>query len=163
VPETRISCPTETDTFIKWRGMASILIALAGCATTTMAVPEKDAAAKSFATTAGLANVYVYRLSATAGAEKYVVSLDGRRVGESASGTFLHALVAPGPHTIVLSGRSQASFAFSAEARTNVFIKVDPHVSWWWPTPTTIHLLQVSDQEGAMRDVMRCDLAQEPE
>jgi hypothetical protein len=142
--------------------MFSILLALAGCATTTMAVPEKDAAAKSFATTEGHANVYLYRLSAIAGAEKYVVSLDGRRVGESAAGTFLHAVVTPGPHTILLSGKSEATFAFSAEARTNVFIKVDPHVSWWWPTPTTIRLLLVDDQEGAMQDVRRCDLAQEP-
>jgi hypothetical protein len=140
----RAPCPSRLDPFTKWRAAVAILPALAGCATTTMAVAEKDAAAKSFATTGEHANVYLYRLSVTAGAQKYLVSLDGRVLGESAVGTFLHAAVAPGEHTLVLTGKSQASLSFSAEAGTNVFIKVDPLGSgWWWPAPTTVQLLQV--------------------
>lgn len=160
MPMHRAPCPSGLDPFAKSRAAVAILLALAGCATTTMAVAERDAAAKSFATNEAHANVYVYRLSATAGAQKYVASLDGRVLGESAVGTFLYGAVAPGAHTLVLSGKSEASLSFPAEAGTNVFIKVDPRVSgWWWPSPTTIQLLQVSDPEGAMDDVRRCDLA----
>jgi len=151
------------DSFIQWRGIASILLALAGCATTTMAAVEKDAAAKSFASTADQANVYVYRLSANAGGVTFPVSLDGRILGELAVGTFAHAVVTPGTHTVLVSGKGMEPVlvAVVAEAGKNVFVKVDPRSSPWgfvWPTPPTIHLLQVSDQEDAMEEVRRCDL-----
>ena len=68
------------DLFIQWRGIVSILLTLAGCATTTMAAVEKDAAIKSFVTSGGQANVYVYRVSAAAGSVTYSLSLDGRKL-----------------------------------------------------------------------------------
>jgi hypothetical protein len=74
----------------------------------------------------------VYRLSAAAGSVTYPVSLDGRQLGELAVGTFAHAVVTTGPHTVLVSRKSEASFSFAAEAGKNLFIKVDPHVSGWW-------------------------------
>jgi hypothetical protein len=153
------------DLFIQWRGIFSILLTLAGCATTTMAAVEKDAAAKSFASTADQANLYVYRLSANSGGVTFPVSLDGRKLGELAVGTFGHAVVTPGTHTVLVSGkrREPVSVAVVAEAGKNVFIKVDSWDWVWFPFPSTINLKEVSDQEDAMQEVRRCDLIKRAE
>jgi hypothetical protein len=83
-----------------------------------MATVETDAAAKSFAPTADQANFYVYRLSGAWPDVTCPVSLDGRKLGELAVGSFARAVVAPGPHTAFVScGGLDTSLSFAATAR----------------------------------------------
>jgi uncharacterized protein (DUF2345 family) len=120
-----------------------------------MASAERDTAAKSFKSGADQANVYVYRLSAAAMLVKFPVSLDGKYLGELAVGTFAHASVAPGQHTVLSSGENQATFTFTVAAGQNVFIKAEPNIGW---TAAGISLLPRTDPEEAMQEVMRCSL-----
>ena len=76
-----------------------------------------------------------------------------------------HAVVTPGTHTVLVSGkrREPVAVAVVAEAGKNVFIKVDSWDWVWFPLPSTINLKEVSDQEDAMQEVRRCDLIKRAE
>jgi hypothetical protein len=156
---------------IRSRGIVSVLFTLAGCATTSMAAVQKDAAAKSFASTTDRANVYVYRLSVDAGSVTCPISLDGKNLGALAVGTFAHVLAAPGPHTVTLSCVGlESSLSFVAPAGENLFIKAEPRLHWayryvwlWGGDTWQLLLLPMTDPEDAMREVRRCDLIQGPE
>jgi hypothetical protein len=88
---------------------------------------------------------------------KFPVSLDGKYLGELAVGTFAHASVAPGQHTVLSSGENQATFTFTVAAGQNVFIKADPNMGW---TAARFSPLPRTDLEEAMQEVMRCSLVQ---
>jgi hypothetical protein len=134
-----------------------------------MAAAERDAAAKSFTTNGGQANLYVYRLSAAAGGVTYPVSLDGTPVGELAVGTFALAVVSPGPHTVLVAGKREASSSVTVEVEPgrNVFVRFEPRrnpwadFAWSWGGERwALLLLVMTDPEGAMQEVRRCDLIQ---
>jgi hypothetical protein len=152
-----------------WIGIASILLVAAGCASTPLAAAERDATAKSFATDGGQANVHVYRLSAAAGGVTYPVSLDGRRLGELAVGTFALAVVTPGTHSVLVEGKREASSSvtFEVEPGRNVFVRFEPRqnpwadFAWLWGGERwSLLLLVMTDPEVAMQEVRRCDLIQ---
>jgi hypothetical protein len=156
---------------IQLRGIVPILFALSGCATTSMAAVEKDAAAKSFASTTDQANVYVYRLSGEASSVTCPVSLDGMKLGALAVGTFAHVVAAPGPHTVSLSCVGlEGNLSFAAATGENVFIKGEPRLHWAWQfawlwggDTWQLLLLPMTDSEHAMQEVRRCDLIKGPE
>ena len=111
-------------------------------------------------------NAYVYRLSAAWFDVTCPVSLDGRKLGELAVGTFAHEVVNPGPHTVIAScGRLEASSSFAAAAGENVFVKLEPRQHWAWPftwswgEETWRLLLQpMAEPDEAMAETRRCDL-----
>jgi hypothetical protein len=112
-----------------------------------MAAAERDAAAKSFATNGVQANVYVYRLSAAAGDVTYPVSLDGTPLGELAVGTFALAVATPGPHTVLVAGKREAS--------------PWADFAWLWGGEKwSLRLVVMTDMEEAMEEVRRCNLTQ---
>ena len=75
-----------------------LLAALAGCASTPEAAPERDAEAKRFETRAGAASVYVFRndFPGTARLEDSVLYVDDRLIGGTLPGTFFRVDVLPG-------------------------------------------------------------------
>jgi hypothetical protein len=150
-------------------GIATILLASVGCARTSMAAAERDAAAKSFATNGVLANVYLYRLSAAAGGVTYPVSLDGTPLGELAVGTFAFAVATPGPHTVLVAGKREASSSVTVEVEPgrNVFVRFEPRrnpwadFAWLWGGEKwSLLLVVMTDTEEAMEEVRRCNLTQ---
>jgi uncharacterized protein YceK len=134
-----------------------VFLSAGGCATVLMAPKEKDAAAKTFATAAELANLYVYRASEWGTGVKYPAMLDGKMLGELPGSTFIFVQVAPGPHTLYVSAESSKTVAFVAEAGKSVYIKVTPVMGWAAPN---VSLTLMTDEKEAQEDVKGCSLIQ---
>jgi Protein of unknown function (DUF2846) len=79
------------------------LLAVA-CATTTMAPPAQDVAAKQFVAPLGKARVYVTRPGTQGAAGLANVTIDGRLVGQLAIQTYVYMDLEPGEHSIAWSG-----------------------------------------------------------
>jgi hypothetical protein len=122
-----------------------------------MASKERDAAAKSFATSADQSNLYVYRASEWGTAVKFPVTLDGRMLGELPGATFIFLPVAPGPHTLYVSGENSKTLSFTAEAGKSVYIKVTPTMGW---ASAGVSLTLMTDEKEAREDVKGCNLIQ---
>lgn len=135
--------------------LATVAAVWMGCATVPMASKESDAAAKSFAVSAGQANLFVYRASEWGSAVKFAVTLDGRMLGELPGSTFIFIPVAPGPHKVFVSGENSKTVSFAAEAGKNIYIKVTPTMGW---ASAGVSLTLMSDDKEAKQDVMACKL-----
>jgi len=79
----------------------ALLAALAGCASTPQASPERDAEAKHFITHPGTAAVYVYRndFPFVDDADS-VLYVDSRLIGATLPGTYFRVDVRPGVHLL---------------------------------------------------------------
>ena len=101
---------------------AMVVASLAGCASVNMGSPEKDAAAKQFATTPGKAAVYVYRNETMGAAVSMDVSLDGASIGQTGAKTFLYKEVTPGKHTLVSKAENTDTLQFDAVAGAITYV-----------------------------------------
>ena len=109
-------------------GIATILL-ISGCAATTeLATPEADAAAKTFIPVEGTANIYVTRKNQfTGSAVLFQVIVDGRVKGGIAPGTYHLATVDPGRHSVsVTTMENQSSQTIDAVAGESYFFEVKP-------------------------------------
>ena len=87
------------------RGAAVVLtaamLALAGCASTPQATPERDAEAKRFTVEPKSASIYIYRPDfASAEQEDSVIYLGSRQIGSTLPRTFFRIDVEPGAHLL---------------------------------------------------------------
>lgn len=104
--------------------MTALLLVLsaAGCATVPMGPALADRTAKAFTPPVGKAGLYVYRpdrfvLSALA----VSVLLNGRAMGMTKVGTYLHAQLEPGEYTVLSQGEDQSPVVVVAEPGKNYF------------------------------------------
>jgi hypothetical protein len=103
-------------------GAVFVVILASGCASVQMASPEQDAAAKSFAASPGMANIYVYRNESMGAAMKMPVALDGKLVGDTGAKTYLRLEVAPGSHTVTSKTENDSAVTVNAVAGRNYFL-----------------------------------------
>ena len=88
--------------------LAVSLLALAGCASTPQATPERDAEAKRFISYPETAGIYIYRPDfLTADMDDSDLHVDDRLIGATLPGSFFRVDVQPGTHVV----RSSASGA----------------------------------------------------
>lgn len=117
------------------RLVAMIAIASAtlvtGCASVPMASLEQDTAAKTFATSADKANIYVYRNETFGAAVKMPIAIDGRLVGDTTAKTFIKLEVAPGEHTIVSKTENDPQLKLTAAAGKNYFVWQEVKMGMW--------------------------------
>ncbi|MEK2611445.1 DUF2846 domain-containing protein [Pseudomonas shirazensis] len=86
---------------IKLFAAALCLAILTGCASVPMESPEADAALKTFAAPpADQAGLYIYRDSFAGQGLKKTVTLDGKKIGETANRVYFHQLITPGLHKL---------------------------------------------------------------
>ena len=116
-----------------WRVCAAVLALslLSACAATVeLAAPAADQAAKTFAPTAGMANIYVIREDRfTGSAVLFQLIVDQSVIGGLAPGTYHLMLVAPGPHTVsVTTSENQSMQQIDAVAGQSYFFEVKPRM-----------------------------------
>jgi hypothetical protein len=135
--------------------LASALAAAAACAAIPRAPKDRDAAAKTFATTPDKANLYVFRDSQVADALPATVLLDGKNLGATVGRTFLLAQIDPGPHTLESRGDNDAELAITAEAGKNLFVWQETSRGFLKPR-TQLHVV---DEARGQAGVAACELA----
>lgn len=89
---------------------------LTGCASITMADPEKDATAKQFkAPENGNAGIYVYRNESFGLAVPMDVEIDSKTIGTTMAKTYLYKEVPPGKH--IVTSKSENTHSIEVEAK----------------------------------------------
>ena len=90
-------------------------LGLAGCASTPLGSPERDAAAKAFHTHPGHSAIYVYRPDPGEDASEAdtVLYLDRRLIGSTLPRTYFRVDVQPGAHALRGVGIDQGAVALS--------------------------------------------------
>jgi len=114
--------------------IAAAMLVLAGCAATVeLAAPEEDLAAKSFAPTEGMANIYVTRKDQFTGSAVLLqLVIDHDVIGGIAPGTYHLVPVEPGHHTVsVTTAENQSIEEVDAEAGRSYFFEVKPKMGWF--------------------------------
>jgi hypothetical protein len=134
--------------------LPAALLTLAACAAIPRAPKDRDAAAKTFATTPDKANLYVFRDSQVADALPATVLLDGKVLGATVGRTFLLAQIDPGPHELVSRGDNDAELAVTAEAAKNLFVWQEASQGFLKPR-TKLHVV---DEARGQAGVAACEL-----
>lgn len=104
----------------------ALLAALAGCASTPQASPERDAETKQFMTHPGAAAVYVYRNDfPTAGGEDSVLYVDNRLIGATLPGTFFRVDLRPGVHLLYGIANDQGRLKLEIRSTQQHFVALN--------------------------------------
>lgn len=130
------------------------VLLLSGCASVPMASAAADQQAKSFATTAGKSNIYVYRNEYFGAAIRMPVMIDDRMVGETGANTYILATVDPGEHKIVSQSESEARLMLTTEPGRNYFVWQEVKMGMI-SAGSELHLV---DADKGMRGVKECKL-----
>jgi hypothetical protein len=129
--------------------LAAIALALAGCASTPQASPDRDTEAKRFLTHPRTAALYVYRddLGDPDGADS-VLYLDERLIGATLPGTYFRVDARPGSHVLRGIGHDQGSLRIGLRSGELHFVslRVLGGQSYFEEVPA----------EKAKRDLLRC-------
>jgi hypothetical protein len=133
-----------------------MLIFMLGCASVPLATPDQDVRAKSYATSADKANVYLYRNESMGGAVKMSVALDGKMAGQTGPKTYFLWHLAPGAHEIVSYAETDASLKLTLEAGRNYFVWQEVKMGLM----SARCALHQTDQETGRKGVDECKLAQ---
>ena len=136
--------------------MAFCLLLLNGCATVPVGSDSEKAAAVTFNPSPGMANVYIIRREAYAGAAILTnASIDTQMVGGLQTGSFILRTVTPGPHTVsVFSNENQSSAPFDAEAGHNYYFDVKSAMGW----VTARFVIHPMPETEARAAVQRCKI-----
>lgn len=97
-------------------GVAALL---GGCASVAMAPSGADATAKTFQTTPGKANIYIFRDETFGAAIHLPLAVDGKSIGPTAAKTYFLVTVDPGSHTV---GSGDSKVTIDAEAGHNYYV-----------------------------------------
>jgi hypothetical protein len=133
------------------------LALLAACASVPKAPPERDLAAKQFASPGrGKANLYVFRNESMGGAVRMGLMLDGEVLGDTAAKTFHWVPIAAGKHTLVGKAENESVLEFTAKPGQSVFVWQEVKMGLL----SARNQLQVVDDERGRAAVAECDLAE---
>jgi hypothetical protein len=125
-----------------------------GCASVPMASADNDSKAKTFATAADKANIYVYRNESMGAAIKMPVALNGKLVGDTAAKTFMLLSVAPGKHTLVSKTENDSTLSLDVQAGRNYFVWQEVKMGMF----AARSLLQLVDEAKGRAGVSECKL-----
>jgi hypothetical protein len=117
---------------MKLQHLIGCTVLLAGCATVPLGTEGQKQAAVSFTPPRGMANIYIIRREAYAGAAILATaSVDTQMAGGLQTGSFILKTVSPGPHTVtVFSNENQSTVPFTAQAGHNYFFDVKSELGW---------------------------------
>jgi hypothetical protein len=121
---------------------------LVGCGSVPMTSDSLDSDAKKFQPEPGKASIYINRKKAFLGcAENAQSVMDGRVIGWLTPGTYQLISVAPGEHTITLSGQSYDDNLkkFKTEKGKNYFFDVSVNLGF---SKAEFNLTEIDEEEG---------------
>ena len=99
------------------------LALIAGCGSTPLASPSRDAEAKRFEPAMNSALLYIYRPAGYGGRGVTTMWVDGRLVGESLPETYFRVAVRPGRNRITVSGADQGRLEIETRADGVYFVE----------------------------------------
>jgi len=106
-------------------GVVLAIFALAGCASTPQATPERDAEAKRFMPVAGEATIYLYRPDfPTYDQNDPAIYVDDRLIGAMLPGTFFRFPAGPGTHVIRSHGQDAGDLKIEARSGELHFVSL---------------------------------------
>ena len=136
--------------------VASIAMALAGCASVPMGDAKQDAALKTFSIAPDKSGVYIYRNESMGAVAKMDVELDGKSLGQTAANTYLYKEVTPGKHTI--TSKAENTDAVEVEAKPGSLLYVWQEVKMGFLSART--KLHVVDEAQGKKGVQETKLAE---
>lgn len=128
-----------------------VMLTLTGCASVPMADPAADTQAKTFATTPGKANIYIYRNETFGAAVKMPLTLDGKSVGSTASKTFVLQQVEPGKHIVQSITENEPSVEVNAEAGKNYYVWQEVKMGAFQPG-SALHIVTEAEGQKAVKE-----------
>ena len=131
--------------------LAVLILALAGCASTPQATPERDAEAKRFMARPDAATIYVYRDEfgpVEPAADNTVLYVDGRLIGATLPGTFFRFDVRAGEHTLHGYGYDQGTLKVDTRSGELYFVSLQ--------AAGGNSLFTLVRPETGKRDILRC-------
>jgi hypothetical protein len=132
-------------------------VALAGCASVSLAPDELDARAKLFSLPPQKANIYVTRQFAPGSVHLYQVFLDGKLAGSIAPITYLMFEVEPGNHQVVVTGQeSQHAVTVAVTAGESQFLDVELGLGWMVPRAELV-LMSPKDGRAVVEGAKRAE------
>jgi len=139
-------------------GISALLVILSGCTSVPMASKELDSAAKAFPPPpSDKSGIYVFRNSFVGQALKKRVSIDGRKIGDTANKVFFYKTIAPGTHTIATESEfGDNLISFQSQPGKNYFAR--QYITMGVFVGGS-NLEMVNEEEGK-KEVLQCDLAQ---
>lgn len=139
-------------------GVSVLLVILSGCASVPMASKELDSAAKTFPPPpADKSGIYVFRNSFLGQGLRKRVSIDGRKVGDTANKVYFYKVIAPGTHTIATESEfGDNSISFQSQAGKNYFARQYITMGAFVGGSN----VEMVDEEDGKKEVLQCDLAQ---
>ena len=106
-------------------GVVLAFFALAGCASTPQATPERDAEAKRFMPVAGEATIYLYRPDFPAFDQNNpAIYVDDRLIGALLPGTFFRFTAGPGTRVIRSHGQDAGDLKIEARSGELHFVSL---------------------------------------
>ena len=104
---------------------ATLLLALAGCASTPQASRQRDAEAKQFLSQPGFSTIYVFRPDFLAGVmEDTVLHVGDRLIGQTLPGTFFRVDVQPGAHVVTASAAGATAIKVETRPSEMYFVQL---------------------------------------
>ena len=129
----------------------------AGCATVPMADQAADKAAKTFTAPAGMSRIYVYRNEGFGAAITMDIFIDGRKLGQTVSKTYLVADVAPGAHAIMGKSENEHLINLTTVAGRIYYVWQEVKMGLMYAR----NELKVMDDKAGQTGVLECNLAAE--
>ena len=138
----------------------SILFAIfalfaAGCASIPMADQAADKVAKNFTAPPGMSRIYVYRNEGFGAAVTMDVFIDGRKLGQTVSTTYLVADVAPGSHAIMGKSENESFINLTTVAGRIYYVWQEVKMGLMYAR----NELKLMDDRAGQAGVLECNLA----
>ena len=133
----------------------NLSLMLIGCSTVPKAPSLEDQKAKLFTPDPGKASIYIYREMMLKGSiGNFEITVDGRKIGDLAVGTYFWIQVDPGAHDVWAKAWETNSVTVEAKAGQSYFISV--HVSSAFASAKNI--IEVVDAAEGKKSVKDCSL-----
>lgn len=130
----------------------AVALFLVGCSSLPRAPIEQDAAAKSFTTDEGKANLYIYRNEQFGGAVEMDVLVNNKPLGKTGPKTYFALSVPPGQYTVMSKAENDSTLTVDVAGGKNYFVWQEVKMGVWYARS----LLQLVDDDKGKAGVLEC-------
>lgn len=118
---------------------------LSGCVSIPMANEDQDAKAKNFYPTPDKSSLYIFRNESFGAGAPFLVTVNGRALGQTGAQTFFRLDLTPGKYNIESHAENVSSLSLTMGARKNYFVWQEVKLGMFHPRSM---LQQVDESTG---------------